>query len=472
MAANIIATEPLAARAAEVIFARGGNAADAAAAASLACTVLEPSAVDIGGYVAAGVILEGATDRVWSLDANSVAPAAASETMYEVLGARTAPRGINELEYDCTVRDDANVYGALSVGVPGFLAGVGTLWERWGSLPWVEIVRPALECCANLHYGLVRKEILFKQDVIARFPETARILLPGGRVPDADAQWDRPDLVNTLEQIATAGWRDLYTGELARTLVDYVRAEGGILTMEDMAGFAPRITEPLTGRYREATLHTAIAPNGGFTVLDALHQFETPHAPLRYEQAEDWVRLIEVLRASWAGRLDTRSPHATPGTVHVAASDLSGTLISMTISQGGWFGSCMAVPGTGIIPGHGMCRFDPHPGLANSPGPGKRPLNNVCPMILRQPHRDVAIGLRGGRRIVSVALQMAQRLIDLDASVEDVLRVPRLHTIDGSTVEVSRDFAVEMRDALRARGYNIVTPDEVGGAAYGVEIRR
>src|SRR5437588_1022418 len=113
---GVIATGPAeAARAGGRVFERRGNAMDAAAAACLACAVLEPQAVDLGGYVAAGVVLEGASGRVWSIDANSVAPAAARQDMYRVLPKRAGPPGINELEYDCSVADDANVYGALAV---------------------------------------------------------------------------------------------------------------------------------------------------------------------------------------------------------------------------------------------------------------------------------------------------------------------------------------------------------------------
>src|SRR5438552_16353978 len=111
---GVIATGPAdAARAGGRIFERGGNAMDAAAAACLACAVLEPQAVDLGGYVAAGVVLEGATGQVWSIDSNSVAPADAHEHMYEVLLPEPGKRGINELEYGCSVRGDANVFGAL-----------------------------------------------------------------------------------------------------------------------------------------------------------------------------------------------------------------------------------------------------------------------------------------------------------------------------------------------------------------------
>jgi gamma-glutamyltranspeptidase / glutathione hydrolase len=460
---GVIATGPAeAARAGGRIFERGGNAMDAAAAACLTCAVLEPQAVDIGGYVAAGVILEGATGQVWSLDANSVAPAAAHEAMYEVLPPQPGKRGINELEYACSVRDDANVYGPLSVGVPGFVGGVGTLWERWGRLPWADIVAPARALVEEgLPYTVVRDAIEMKRAVFARVAEI---------LPQPDQPWRRPELVSTLDRLGTAGWRDFYDGELGRRIADFVSAQGGILTRRDMAAFTPRVTDPCSARRHDSLVHTAIAPNGGFSVLETLEQLGNLPAD---RDPEYWERFAGVLQSTWQRRLGAPAVAASRhGTIHVAAADREGNLVSMTVSQGGLFGSCLAVGGMGIILGHGMCRFDPHAGSANSPGPGKRPLNNVCPLIIRMPDRDVAIGARGGRRIVSVCAQLAQRIIDWGATAYEAAAAPRMHTLTGELLEISRNFDPAVRDALAARGHRIEVPDEVAGAAHGAEILR
>ncbi len=125
---------PEAARIGARILEAGGNAMDAAAAACLANAVMVPHFVDVGGYVCAGTVLEGASGQVWSLDANAVAPAAARDDMFDVRDCDPGKVGLNENEYDCSVKDEANVYGPLAVAPPGFMAGVGTLWERWGRL--------------------------------------------------------------------------------------------------------------------------------------------------------------------------------------------------------------------------------------------------------------------------------------------------------------------------------------------------
>lgn len=469
-----IATGPAdAARVGGGIFERGGNAMDAAAAACLACAVLEPQAVDLGGYVAAAVVLDGKTGRICSVDANSVAPDAASERMYETLPPVEGKLGINEIEYGCSVRNDANIYGPMSVGVPGFVAGVGTLWERWGRLGWPDIVSPAQELVENgLRYELVREAIVIKRDAIARFPSTGGILLPGGRVPDASEEWKRADLARTLDRLAKSGWRDFYTGEIGREIADFVTVQGGILSRADMAAFEPRVTETCCGRYRDAEIHTAIAPNGGFSVISALNELESSDV-LPDSDPEYWNRFTGVIQRMWQRRLRDSLTGTTPhGTVHVAAADADGNMVSMTISQGGLFGSCLAVPGTGIILAHGMCRFDPRPGLDNSPGPGKRPLNNVCPMIVRLAGRDVAIGARGGRRIVSVATQLVQRIVDFGTTAFEAAAAPRIHILTNEPLEISRNFDPAIRDELIKMGHRIEVPNEVAGAAHGVEILR
>ena len=450
---------------------------DAVAAACLVCAVMEPQAVDLGGYVFAAVLLDGKTGRIWSIDSNSVAPLAAREDMFEVLplrsGAPGVTLGINEIEYGCSVRDDANIYGPLSVAVPGFMAGVGTMWERWGRLSWPTVIAPARELVdEGLSYSLVRESILAKRDAIARFPSTASMLLPEGAVPDSQRRWDRDDLRNTLGRLEANGWRDFYEGEIGRAIADFVAAQGGILTRDDMVAFAPRVTEPLSSKYLDAEIHTAIAPNGGFSVLEALSDIGVAELPSDSDPRY-WTRWAAVLERTWNLRLNPARAGATPhGTVHVAASDREGNLVSATISQGGLFGSCMAVPGSGIILGHGMCRFDPRAGLDNSPGPRKRPLNNVCPLIIRTADRDIAIGARGGRRIVSVLPQMAQRIVDYGVSTREASSAPRMHSMDGATLEVSHNFDPDVRRALESMGHRVEVPNEVAGAAHGAEIMK
>src|SRR5215471_17977064 len=172
--------EPCARAAAQAIEA-GGNAMDAAAVACLVSCMHEPSAVDIGGYVACAVVLGSRTGKVWSVDANSSAPAKASPDMYEVVLSRAGGHTRNEDEYGCSVKNNANVDGALSVGVPGTMAGIGMLWDRWGKLKWPQIVAPAQEMLergfavsANLAEG-----IRSRRHVLSSMPSAAEHFIPG-----------------------------------------------------------------------------------------------------------------------------------------------------------------------------------------------------------------------------------------------------------------------------------------------------
>ena len=422
----VAAQQPAAARIGAQILSQGGNAMDAAAATSLACCMLAPQSNGIGGYMSAAVVLEGSTDRVWSLDANAVAPTAAHEYMYDILPARRDNKDLNEKEYACSVRDDANVYGPQSVAVPGQMAGMGFLHERWGQLPWAAIVAPAQELLADgFPYGPgLASTIRNQAAILRRFPATFSHLAPQGELPAPDDIWHRPDMERTLARLAQAGWRDFYGGELGRTIGDYVQASGGALTRRDMADFAPRLTEPYQITYRDVPVYGPILPNGCLSALQILHMLEClPVVP--DDQALYWHQLAEVVKQAWrdrlryvgdpdfvdvpverllskdyaAGRVEAlrqfpeqvdqqvyeASGPAVAETLHVSAADAAGNLVGITITQGGAFGSCLTVPGTGIILGHGMCRLDPRPGRANSVAAHKRPLNNVVPMIYAYP---------------------------------------------------------------------------------------
>jgi len=152
------------ARAGAAVLEQGGNAMDAVAAACLACAVVEPQAVDIGGYALAAVVLEGETGRVWSVDANTVAPMAATADMFQTIPIGDGRPTVNELEFGCSVVDQANFYGPLAVSVPGFMAGVGVLSERWGRLPWKAIVEPAKVIVEDgIPYARVARDVEFKR---------------------------------------------------------------------------------------------------------------------------------------------------------------------------------------------------------------------------------------------------------------------------------------------------------------------
>ncbi|MGD9496862.1 MAG: gamma-glutamyltransferase family protein [Armatimonadota bacterium] len=506
-----IAAQPQeAARLGARIMQQGGNAFDAAAASALASCLLQPQSTGITGYVLCAVVRDGKTGEIWSLDANSVAPAAAREDMYEILPASGDPQDLNSREYGCSVRDSANVFGPLAVGVPGMAAGIGTLWERWGRLKWPEIVAPAQALLAEgIPFGGTAGAVRSLEEVIRRYPATARQLLVDGRLPEAEDIMRRPGLDATLARIAEAGWRDLYRGELAREIAAAVQEAGGILTFEDLAAYEPRVTPTLRTTYRDATVHGPILPNGTMTCLQILNMLEC-FDPSDDADAMYWHRLAEVLKLAWRDRLHyltdpdfadvpverllskdyaaglverTRQfprwvddlpsrfpPGAMHGTLHLSTADAEGNLVSATITQGMAFGACFVAGDTGLILSHGMCRFDPRPGRMNSVAPGKRPLNNAGTMLVETPERFIATGLPGGRRIVSVMARAAQRFVDANASPLEAAEAPRMHVEVAEPVQVTESLGEGIVGALREMGHQVEVVGGVAGAMHSAEL--
>jgi gamma-glutamyltranspeptidase/glutathione hydrolase len=506
----VAAGPPQAARVGARILQDGGNAMDAAVATSLACCMLAPQATGVGGYLACAVVLEGESGKIWSLDANSVAPAAAREDMYQILPVQPGAGPINENEYDCSVRDNANVYGPLAVGVPGQMAGMGTLWEKWGRLQWPAIVAPSQQLLANgFPYGEGLATALEQQEgVIRSFEHTARHFMPAGKMPGPKDIWHRPDMEKTLERLSKAGWRDFYEGELGHQIADYIQGAGGILSREDMANFYVRLDEPYVASYRDAKIYGPVLPNGCLSALQILQMLEC-FEPISDGEVFYWHRLAEVLKLAWrdrllylgdpdfvevpiqrllskeyaAGRVESlrqfpqhvdrlsqgSSSKAMPETLHVSTADAEGNVVSVTITQGGGFGSFEVVPETGILLGHGMCRLDPRPGRFNSVAPGKRPLNNTATMILRLPDRDVALGMPGGRRIISVAPRMAHLMVDQGASAHQVATAPRMHVTTEEPIEVLEGMDPEIVKGLEEMGHAVEVIGRVGGGAHGAE---
>ncbi|HCR16876.1 MAG TPA: hypothetical protein DIU35_05280 [Candidatus Latescibacteria bacterium] len=504
----VAAGPPEAARVGARILEQGGNAFDAAVAASMACCMLQPQSTGVGGYVLCAVVLEGATGNVWTIDSNSIAPRAAHENMYTILPTGTID-GINENEYDCNVKDNANVHGSLAIGPPGMMAGMGTIWERWGQLKWSEVVAPSLKLLEDgFPFGSTAASIKHLEGVIRKFEATEKHLIPEGRLPDPDDIWHRRDMEKTLARVAEAGWQDFYTGEIGRKIVDHVQATGGILTAEDMSEFKPRVTEPYSTTYRGAEVHSAILPNGGLSSLQILNMWECLD-PIPDDTVTYWHQFAEILKLAWrdrllhlgdpehvdvpverllskayaAGRMETIlqfpdsvdqlvPPHmgdSNDGTLHVSSADSGGNVVSVTISQGGAFGSLVTVPDTGVILGHGMCRLDPRPGRKNSVASGKRPLNNTVPLILRLPDRDVAAGMPGGRRIIAVNARVAQKIIDFGATSLEAVSGPRMHMQTNEPVSVTNELPDEIKDGLIEMGHEITTVGGLGGGIHCAE---
>jgi gamma-glutamyltranspeptidase/glutathione hydrolase len=146
------------------------------------------------------------------------------------------------------------------------------------------------------------------------------------------------------------------------------------------------------------------------------------------------------------------------GTIHLSAADAQGNLVALTLTHGGAFGARVTVDGLGLTLGHGMSRFDPRPGKPNSPGPGKRPLHNMCPtVVLRDGRAVLVLGGRGGRRIPNAVFEVLAQYIGRGATMEAAIAAPRLHSEGGRSVTLEAKRPKADAEQLRKLGYEVTT---------------
>ncbi len=483
----------------------GGNAVDAAVAAAFAEGVVEPSQNGIAGYGGCVLIYRKKTQDVVAIDYNTAAPSAAAADMFTIEAAPDLPAGYR-------VPGRVNVHGPLSIGVPGVVAGLCMALEEYGTLPLGEVIRPAIRSArygyapnASNRGGIAGNAERWKQD----FPETARVFLKDGRPPKRGERLTNPELARTLEAVAEGGAAAFYEGDIADTIASHIQELGGCLTTEDLKRYRPFITEPYEITYRGYNVWTAPLGAGGLTTLQMLRLME-PFALSEMSVAEKFHLFAEAMKVCWPERLRR---FGDPGfveidiqhelsdgltaalsdrlkvgladpqvgevvyhepmhcTSHISTADAHGNMVSLTQTHGGGFGSMVTVPGTGLLFGHGVGRFDPRPGLANSIGPGKRPLHNMGPCLATREGAPFATyGIPGGRTIPNNQLNISVSLLDMNTSMQAALDAPRLHTDGAEPIEVEPRAGEEALEAFRAFGHEITRNAGIGGPGHGVRV--
>jgi gamma-glutamyltranspeptidase/glutathione hydrolase len=436
----------------------GGNAVDAAIATSLALGVLEPWMSGLGG--GGFMVIARADGRTEVLDFAMIAPRALNPADYPLSGGKDSdPFGWPG------VVDDRNVLGPLSVAVPGQAAGLGFAFERHASLAWRELCAPAI---ALAEQGLpitwhASLQITGGAADLARFEAAAGHFLPGGLPPVPDsggglAHLPTRALAATLQRLAETGPGDLVTGDLARLLVEDVRAAGGVLSLDDLASRRAHALEPLAIDHGAARIRAPSGLTAGPTLAHALTLIGGKVGAGRPDPAT-YCAWAEALFAAYGQRLATLG-HAgeqaggrrAACTTHFCVLDRDGTLVSLTQTLLSLFGSKILSPRTGILLNNGIMWFDPRPGGPNAIAPGKRPLSNMCPIVATRRGRPwLALGGSGGRRIMPAVLQIASMLIDGGLDLETAFHVPRIDVSGGGAVVADKRLAPEIVKALEAR---------------------
>ena len=295
---------------------------------------------------------------------------------------------------------------------------------------------------------------------LARYPSTRDVWLPNGYPPvtPSGAPLNRlvlKGLAATMRRLADAGPRDFYEGDIAQSITRDVKAMGGSLALEDLKSYRARIVAPLETTYRNAQFSLAPGLTAGPTMRRALAGLEKTKLRADGPQVDAFLSYARVLREVYSERLATMgetSDHRDPSTTtHLNVVDRHGNMVAHTQTLLSVFGSKVVLPGSGVLMNNGIMWFDPRPGSPNSLAPGKRPLTNMNPMIVRRDGRAwFAIGASGGRKIMPAVFQIASFLIDHGMSLEDAFHQPRLDASGGDTVSVDPRLPEAVRKTLAA----------------------
>ncbi len=437
----------------------GGNAVDAAVAAALTLSVVEPwlSGIGGGGFM---VVQDGPSGMERALDFGICASNRLNPADYPLEDA--ADDG--DWFHWPKVKEGRNIHGYASIGVPGAVAGLAEALEKLGTLPWEQVIEPAIEeARAGLELDwMAALALAMDADMLLRYPESAALWLPEGRVSRvaAGARPARLPLtahVATLERLQKAGPQDFYTGELAHALADDLRKGGSPLDAEDLAAYRPQWKEPLRGSYRGWDVALMPGNSAGPSLLRALGSLERRLRPSGNRPgAEEALLYSRVCREEYEYRLVHMGHSAVPGsspepscTSNLCVVDRRGTVVALTNTLLSRFGSKVTSPSLGMLLNNGMMWFDPLPGHPNSMAPGVRPLSNMCPLtVSRADGERYALGAAGGRTIFPTLVQILSYVFDFGMSLEEAFLEPRLDA-STETIRISSraDAAVPARVA-------------------------
>lgn len=447
---------------------QGGNAVDAAVATAFALAVTWPTAGNIGG--GGFMVYHGDDGHATTFDFREKAPLAATETMY--------------LGLDGRIVNNSNHAGFLAVGVPGTVAGLYKAHQELGSLPWADLVAPAIKLAREgipityaLQTGFASGKSRFDE-----YPSSARkFSRADGSLYELGDTWVQADLAHTLELIQQQGRDGFYAGENAQRLAGFMKDNGGLITEEDLAQYEAVEREPIRGTYRGYDVVSMPPPSsGGVAIVEMLNILEgydlramghnsaqTLHVmteamrrayadraehlgdpdfnegmPLDQLMDKDYAaRLratIDMDRASVSSPEDFGNRYESEETTHLSVVDKDGNMVSMTYTLEYGYGSAIVVEGGGYLLNNEMGDFNAVPGVTTNYGqigttpnlvePQKRMLSSMSPTIIAQNGKPVfAVGSPGGRTIINTTLQLILNIIDHGYNIAESVEAGRIH---------------------------------------------
>jgi gamma-glutamyltranspeptidase/glutathione hydrolase len=467
--AMVASTSELASRAGIEVMKKGGNAVDAAVSVALALAVTWPSAGNLGG--GGFMLIRTADGKAEAIDYRERGPLAAHRDMY--------------LDAQGNVVRGLSTDGYLAAGVPGTVAGLALAHKRHGKLKWDALVEPARKLAAEgfeVNYHLART--LRSSTTVEKmqpFAESRRLYQRDGRFYEMGETFVQPDLASVLTRIQSNP-RDFYEGQTARLIAAEMKANGGIITLEDLRSYEPTVRTPLHSFYRGHEIITMPPPSsGGIALIEMLNILEAYDLPaMGWHSAQYTHTVVEAMRRAFADRakflgdadfvkvpiraLTSRAyaterrrtldpnrasssreegagnpvPYESPETTHFTIVDPAGNIVSNTYTLNDSYGSGVTIKGTGVLMNNEMDDFTSKVGVPNDYGliqgeanaiaPRKRPLSSMTPTIVLKDGKPLfAIGSPGGGTIINTVLQVILNVVDFGMDIQEAIDAPRFH---------------------------------------------
>lgn len=469
----VVSQEAIASRVGAKILSDGGNAIDAAVATGFALAVTLPQAGNLGG---GGFMLLhlAESDQTLAIDYREMAPLAVNETLF--------------IDEQGEVDTQLARFSTLSTGVPGTVAGLIHVLERYGTMELEQVIAPAIklakkgiEVNAPLAFSLNRaKNRLKRNRASARY-----FFNPDGKPLQQGDLWQQKDLANTLQIISDKGKEGFYKGSIADMIIAEIKHGNGVMTHEDLANYRVVERKPVIGTYKGYTIASMPPPSsGGVHLIQMLNILEGwDLKQLGHNSGAYLHRLIETMRRAYAdrsqylgdpdffpvpvsiltdkayaaklrGEIETNRasissqikpgvilPKESPQTTHFSVWDSAGNVVSNTYTLNFSYGNGIAVEGAGFLLNNEMDDFSAKPGVPNAYGligdeanaiePRKRPLSSMTPTIvfkdLKAKEPVMATGSPGGSTIITIVLQNILNHLEFGMNIAEATAAPRIH---------------------------------------------
>ena len=479
------------------ILEKGGNAYDASIAIGFALAVVLPRAGNIGGG-GFMVIYDSSDNNNYSIDYREKAPLLSTTNMY--------------LDENGTVINNKSTLGYLASGVPGTVAGLWSVHQRFGSMKWSELIEPAIKLAEDgFEITPYMADMLIKyNEKLSAFDETNKVFQT--YYPDFDKKiLKQPDLANTLKIIAKEGRDGFYKGEIAKKIAHDMQNNGGIISEKDLEQYQPVWRNPLISSYKDIKIVTMPPPSsGGIHVIQMLNVLENFDLRKLGHNSKEYINVLsEVMKYAYADRSKhlgdpdfydvpinklssheyaneiskkikigsvTPSIEINPGsfddkesieTTHFSVVDEKGNVVSSTYTLNSSFGSGVVIKDTGILMNNEMDDFSISPGIPNQYGllgakaneitPQKRPLSSMTPTIAFK-NNDLffTTGSPGGAKIITAVLQSILNIVDFEMDVAEANNAKRIHhQWQPDKIQIEFDLSVDKKNWLLDAGYNI-----------------